>query len=96
MAQKKKSVPIVYEGEAPLIQPIDTWFEARRLGLLLEARVGSGKLVVCTMDLTSDLDQRPVARQFRSSLLHYLGSDGFDPGVDVGVEEILRCVMRET
>ena len=23
MAQKKKSVPIVYEGESPLIQPID-------------------------------------------------------------------------
>ncbi|MCB0156511.1 MAG: glycoside hydrolase [Caldilineaceae bacterium] len=79
----------------PLVQPIDTWFEARRLGLLLEARVGGGKLIVCSMDLQSDLDQRPVARQFRASLLQYLGSNAFDPRVDVGVEEMLSLLKRE-
>src|SRR5262249_8597176 len=34
----------------PLVQPIDTWFENRRLGLLFEANVGGGRLVVCSMD----------------------------------------------
>ena len=36
----------------PIVQPIDTWFEARRLGLVFEARVAGGKLLVCSMDLT--------------------------------------------
>jgi hypothetical protein len=56
----------------PLVQVIDTWFEARRLGLLYEAQVGDGRLVVCSMDLQSDLDTRLVARQFRYSLARYL------------------------
>jgi hypothetical protein len=51
---------------------IDTWFEARRLGLLYEAQVGDGRLVVCSMDLQSDLEHRPVARQMRYSLSQYL------------------------
>ena len=56
----------------PLVQVIDTWFEARRLGLLYEAQVGEGRLVVCSMDLESDLDKRLVARQMRYSLAQYL------------------------
>ena len=63
----------------PLVQPIDTWFEARRLALLFEAQVGAGKLMVCSMDLASDLDQRLVARQMRASVLHYMQSDAFAP-----------------
>jgi hypothetical protein len=58
----------------PLVQVIDTWFEARRLGLLYEACVGDGRLVVCSMDLQSDLDHRLVARQFRYSLARYLAA----------------------
>ena len=56
----------------PLVQVIDTWFEARRLGLLYEAQVGDGRLVVCSMDLQSDLEHRLVARQMRYSLAQYL------------------------
>lgn len=32
----------------PLIQPIDTWFENRRLALAFEAKCGNGKLMVCS------------------------------------------------
>jgi len=67
----------------PLVQPIDTWFEARRLGLLFEARVAGGKLMVCSMDLAGSLDRRVVARQLRHSLMAYLASDRFSPAVEV-------------
>lgn len=63
----------------PLVQPIDTWFENRRLGLLFEASVGSGKLLVCSIDLRSDLDNRLVARQMRHSLLRYMSGEQFRP-----------------
>ncbi|NLS91256.1 MAG: glycoside hydrolase [Planctomycetaceae bacterium] len=80
-------------GLRPIVQPIDTWFEARRLGLLFEARVGGGRLMVCSMDLQNDLESRPVARQLRQSLLGYMGSKAFEPAVDVEVETI-RALSR--
>jgi len=77
----------------PLVQVIDDWFENRRLGLLWEAKVGAGRLMVCSMDLKSNLDQRLVARQLRRSLLDYMASDEFKPAVEVEtrvVEAIIR------
>jgi hypothetical protein len=77
----------------PLVQPIDTWFENRRLGLLFEARIGRGALLVCSMDLHSDLDGRLVARQMRHSLLRYMSSDQFRPRVSVDATAI-RAILQ--
>lgn len=63
----------------PIVHIIDDWFTNRKLGLLYEARMGNGKLVVCGADLQNDLDRRPAAAQFRQSLLEYMASDAFDP-----------------
>jgi hypothetical protein len=63
----------------PLVQSIDTWFVSRKIGMLFEAYVGKGKLVMTTMDITRDLDRRIVARQMRESILHYMQSDKFNP-----------------
>jgi len=63
----------------PLVQVIDDWSTNRRLGLIFEAKVAGGKLLVCSIDLRSDLDRRPVARQLLHSLLAYVNSEVFDP-----------------
>ncbi len=80
----------------PLVQPIDTWFEARRLGLLFEARVGAGALMVASMDLDTNLDRRLVARQLRASVLGYMQSDAFRPAHAIPAESIHQLVMRNT
>lgn len=67
----------------PLIQPIDSWKLNRKLGLVVEAKVGNGKVLICSMDIESDLLSRPVARQFRESLIHYLQSSDFKPQIVV-------------
>jgi hypothetical protein len=72
----------------PIVQPIHTWFENKRLALLFEAKVGTGQLLVSSMDLTTDLASRPVARQMRKSLLDYVGSDNFAPTVEVTQQQI--------
>lgn len=77
----------------PLVQPIDTWFESRRLGLLFEVRVAGGRLMVCSMDLASDLDHRVVARQLRHSLLQYMASERFNPSIEVSGDAI-RALLR--
>ena len=63
----------------PLVQSIDTWFVSRKIGMLFEANVGKGKLVMTTMDITNNLDKRIVARQMRESILAYMQSDQFNP-----------------
>ncbi len=77
----------------PIVQVIDDWNTNRKLGLLFEARVGRGKLLVCSMDLRSNLDDRPVARQMLHSLVSYLNSDAFAPKHEVEaklIEDLLK------
>jgi hypothetical protein len=80
-------------GLRPLVQPVDDWFEARRLGLLFEAEVNGGKLMMCSMDLTSDLESRPVARQLRASILNYMAGDQFEPEVKLSVDQLENLML---
>lgn len=77
-----------------LVQPIDTWFENRRLGLLFECRTAGGRLMVASMDLESDLENRPVARQLRRALLDYMSGPQFNPRVEVSPDAI-RAISKE-
>jgi hypothetical protein len=72
----------------PLIQPIDTWFENRRLGLAFEVNAGQGKLFVCSIDLQQGLSDRPVSRQLLHSILKYLNSSDFDPKVRMKPDQV--------
>ncbi|MBN2473778.1 MAG: discoidin domain-containing protein [Pirellulales bacterium] len=80
----------------PIVQPIDTWFSNRRLGLVFEARVHGGSLLACSIDLDTDLDNRPVARQLRHSLLRYMAGDEFHPQTEVDVDAIGRLFRPAT
>ena len=70
------------------IQPIDTWHVSRKLGMLIEARVGKGRLLMTTMDISRNLDSRPVARQMRNAILSYMQSSDFRPAIELDIETI--------
>jgi len=76
------------EGFKPIVQPIDTWFLNRKLGLVFEAKVGNGKLMVCSADLFSSPEKRPAARQLLLSLVNYMKSPNFKPEVNVDIEVV--------
>jgi hypothetical protein len=63
----------------PIVQVIDNLARNEKIGNLFEARVGKGRLLVCTLNLSGNLQQRPAARQFVRSLYNYLASDEFLP-----------------
>jgi hypothetical protein len=69
----------------PVVQVIDDWFTARRLGLAIEARVHGGSLMVTSIDLGAT---DPVVRQFRASLLAYMRSERFAPAVTLSPEQV--------
>ncbi|WP_141501620.1 sugar-binding domain-containing protein [Paenibacillus luteus] len=62
----------------PIVQVIDNVARQQKLGILFEAKVGNGNLMICSIDLWSQQD-RPEAQQLLYSLLHYCNSEQFIP-----------------
>lgn len=78
----------------PVVHLIDDWFTNRKLGILLEGKVGNGKLMVCSADLQTDLEKRPAARQFRQSILQYMASDRFNPAASLDTDQVKALYQK--
>jgi hypothetical protein len=76
----------------PIVQVIDNFDRNHKLGVLFEARVGPGKLLVCSIDLPA-LEEQPEARQLLSSLLEYMSSERFHPATPL-CEVLLSRILR--
>lgn len=77
----------------PLVYVIDDWFKNRKLGVLFEGKVGQGNLMVCSIDLDTDLDSRLSAAQFKQSILEYMASDKFKPQHQIDLK-VLRHIFQ--
>jgi len=78
----------------PVVHLIDDWFTNRKLGILFEAKVGNGKLIVCSVDLQKDIHRRPAAAQLRQSILEYMASDRFNPAKELGIGVVEALFLR--
>lgn len=76
-------------GFTPIVQMIDNFERNHKLGILWEAKVGSGSLLVCTSRL-SEIATRPEVRWLAKSLLHYAASEAFAPQQSVTVEQLRK------
>ena len=72
----------------PIVRIIDDWVTNRNLSLIFEAKIGEGKLLVSGIDLQSDSEERPEARQLLYSLKQYMSDDDFNPQTKITVDEI--------
>lgn len=81
-AMIKESHPLILDrlpaGYRPIVQVIDNVERNHKLGMILEFKVGAGKLLVCMTDLEA-LRAYPEARQLYRSLLGYMASPAFAP-----------------
>jgi hypothetical protein len=77
-------------GLEPIVRVIDNFSRNDRLGNIFEARVGPGRLLVCGINLTENLEERPAAQQLRRSLLAYLASPAFQPKTELTPEALDR------
>jgi hypothetical protein len=82
------------KGFKPIVQVIDNFDRNHRLGLIFEAKVGAGRLLVCSADLSA-LNEKPEAACLLDSLLRYAGSDAFAPQTDVSLEELSKLLSVE-
>jgi hypothetical protein len=71
------------ESFRPIVEVIDNFARNNKLGNLFEARVGRGRLLVCTIDLPDLTDKQPAAKQLLKSLYAYVGSRSFAPSEEL-------------
>jgi hypothetical protein len=79
-------------GYRPIVQVIDNFERAHKLGVIFEVRVGRGKLLVSSIDLPA-LQDKPEGRQLLHSLLAYMKSAQFAPTAAVD-EAVLDRVLQ--
>gem|GEM_PF-467443 len=78
------------EQVKPIVQPIDDWNRGLLLGLIFEARICGGKLLVVSANLEGTFEKRPAAYCLKQALLKYAASEAFAPAVEADPEAIER------
>ena len=63
----------------PIVQVIDAFSRNQKLGLVFEAKVSEGHLVICAADFSDAALKDPMRRQLRSSLVRYLSKTKSQP-----------------
>ena len=94
-----RSKAILLDGTTPeyrpILQIIDNYDRNAKLGTIFEARVGTGKMLICAMDLETDLEKRPAARQLLQSLMNYTAGDKFSPNQELSVEFLDKILTNQ-
>lgn len=78
----------------PLVRVIDNFYKNRRMAGIIEARVGRGQLILCSMDISNQLEKRPEARQLRFSLEQYMAGPKFNPSVTLTEEHLGQLIRK--
>jgi len=83
------------KGANPIVENVDNFMKNRRLCSVFEAKVGNGELVFSSMDLLTDIENRPVAKQLLYSLIEYMKSEKFQPDASISKDEILSLLPNK-
>lgn len=78
----------------PIVQVIDNFERNCRLGVVFEAKVGAGKLLVCGFD-TMAVPEDAACRQFLANLYAYTGSVDFNPTQELSQETLDKLFVPE-
>ncbi len=84
-AMTLNDLPFEYE---PVVFIIDDFNESHRLGILMEAKVGKGNLLIHTLNLGKEGKRSLAQAQMLKSLLDYAGSDTFNPAQSLTVKQL--------
>ena len=77
----------------PIVQTIDAFSRNQKLGLIFEVKVGKGRLLVCSANLTEDSD--PMRRQMRTSLIRYLSESAPSSLTKISETELLALFQED-
>ena len=94
----KESHPLVLDNFVkdyrPIVQVIDNIERNHKLGLVMEWKVGAGKLLVCMSDLEKAA-KYPEGKAFYQSVIDYMRSADFNPSSEISVDELKKKLAEK-
>ena len=94
----KESHPLVLDNFSkdyrPIVQVIDNIERNHKLGLVMEWKVGAGKLLVCMSDLEKAV-KYPEGKAFYQSVIDYMRSADFNPSSEISVDELKKKLAEK-
>lgn len=94
----KESHPLVLDNFVkdyrPIVQVIDNIERNHKLGLVMEWKVGAGKLLVCMSDLEK-ASKYPEGKAFYQSVIDYMRSADFNPSAEITVDELKKKLAEK-
>ena len=94
----KESHPLVLDNFAkdyrPIVQVIDNIERNHKLGLVMEWKVGAGKLLVCMSNLEKAA-KYPEGKAFYQSVIGYMRSADFNPSAEITVDELKKKLAEK-
>ena len=79
----------------PVIQTVDNVERNHKLGILMEFRMGEGRLLVCTTDLVA-ISEYVEGRAYADALKMYVAAKTFNPSQPITEEELRALLYSET
>ena len=80
----------------PLLQSIDTYDRCLKEGIIFEAKVERGKLLMAAIDFDKNIENRPAAKQLLYSLKKYVSGNEFNPDQTLPVSCISAMFKQPT
>ena len=94
----KESHPLVLDNFAkdyrPIVQVIDNIERNHKLGLVMEWKVGAGKLLVCMSDLEKAA-KYPEGKAFYQSVIDYMRFADFNPSSEISLDELKKKLAEK-
>lgn len=94
----KESHPLVLDNFAkdyrPIVQVIDNIERNHKLGLVMEWKVGAGKLLVCMSDLEKAAKYLE-GKAFYQSVIDYMRSADFNPSSEISMDELKKKLAEK-
>ncbi|WP_353329662.1 discoidin domain-containing protein [Bacteroides sedimenti] len=78
----------------PLVQVIDNYARCKKQGILFEAKVGKGKLIMTSIDFEKDKDKLPASQQLLYSIKKYMASEDFNPKSTISVSFLEKMFKK--
>lgn len=95
----KNSRPLILNSLSkdyrPVIQTVDNIERNHKLGILMEFKVGKGKLLITTTDLTT-ISEFVEGRAYKNAIMNYITSNDFNPQTEISHDELKNLLYSET
>ena len=75
----------------PMVQVVDNFERNHKLGLVLECKVGEGRLLIVMSNL-DEASRYPEGRAFLGSVLSYMRSEAFQPKLNLTPQQLITLI----